>query len=203
VTPNGDAIPERRTASLLTDPDTAESRDRTGDVEGERTAAGGAGTTLDRSGGAGQARETVELKPVEPPPLPRPEALVISDAERASEREARNQVSLDRRWTITPCGGIRKGRRLPEACSAHHLHVAVFSDFAEGGDKAVVRSLREKGLLRDGHVLTADMFVDGQAEADVEEVLGRRLYVESVNKTYALPVTRRLKAKKPTAAPNG
>jgi energy-coupling factor transporter ATP-binding protein EcfA2 len=117
-----------------------------------------------------------------------------------SELEARNRVSLNRRWTITPCGGIRKIGSFLSLFGAHHLHVAAFLDFAEG-DKTEVRSLREKGLLRDGHVLTADMFVGGQAEADVEDLLGRRLYVDLVNKTYRLQKGQQLPAERPSDAP--
>lgn len=35
-------------------------------------------------------------------------------------------------------------------------------------------------------MLTADMFVDGQDEADIEDILGRRLYIEVVNRAYGL-----------------
>jgi energy-coupling factor transporter ATP-binding protein EcfA2 len=117
-----------------------------------------------------------------------------------SELESRGKVGLDRRWTITPCGGIRKVGSFLALFGAHHLHVAVFTDFAHG-DKAEVRSLREAGLLRDGHVVTADMFADGQAEADVEDMLGRKFYCSLVNNAYSLPVSQRLKSTRPKDAP--
>lgn len=117
----------------------------------------------------------------------------------STELASRGRVALDRRWTVTPCGGIRKVGSFLRLFGAHHLHVAVLTDFTEG-DKGEVRTLREKGLLRDGHVLTADAFA-GQSEADIEDMLGRRLYVDLVNKAYDLPTGSRLKATRPKNAP--
>lgn len=117
----------------------------------------------------------------------------------STELAARGRTFLDRRWTITPCGGIRKVGSFLSLFGAHHLHVAVLTDFADG-EKSEVRSLRQRGLLRDGHVLTADMFVD-QSEADVEDLLGRPLYVDIVNKLYKLSGPKRMKATRPKDAP--
>lgn len=118
----------------------------------------------------------------------------------ASEQlRSRGRTSLDRRWTITPCGGIRKVGSFLSLFGAHHLHVAVFADYASG-EKAEIRSLRERGLLRDGHVLTADAYAE-QEEADTEDLLGRRLYIDLVAKTYGLASKHRLKATKPADAP--
>ncbi len=110
----------------------------------------------------------------------------------ASERlRQRGRIALDRRWTITPCGGIRKIGSFLSLFGAHHLHVAVLTDYAHG-NKAAVRSLRESRLLRSGHVLTADMFVEAD-EADLEDLLGRSLYFDLVNKTYGLTGKHALK----------
>ncbi|HXQ43090.1 MAG TPA: AAA family ATPase, partial [Acidimicrobiales bacterium] len=87
----------------------------------------------------------------------------------STELQEKGRTSLDRRWTITPCGGIKKVGSFLSLFGGHGLHVAVLTDYAQG-DKATVRSLREDGLLREGHVLTADMFVDGQDEADIEDM---------------------------------
>ncbi len=118
----------------------------------------------------------------------------------SEESRSRGGTPLDRRWTITPCGGIRKVGSFLSLFGAHHLHVAVFTDYAQG-EKAEIRSLRERGLLRDGHVLTADTYLDGQAEADVEDMLGRSFYVDLVNKTYGLAAKYQLPDAKPPDAP--
>lgn len=115
------------------------------------------------------------------------------------ELQARARMTLDRRWTITPCGGIRRIGSFMALFGAHLLHVAVFSDFARG-DKGEVRSLRESDLLRDGHVLTADMFVE-QAEADIEDLLGRSFYRELVHSAYSLPTNRQIPVARSDSAP--
>jgi len=55
--------------------------------------------------------------------------------------------------------------------------------------------------LLDRHVLTADVYA-GQAEADIEDVIGRNAFVDLVNRGYALPPQQKLPAAKPTGAPN-
>jgi predicted ATPase len=107
----------------------------------------------------------------------------------SEELSARGRIALDRRWTITPCGGIRKVASFLNLFGANQSHVAVFTDHAPG-EKATVRSLREAGLLQDGLVLTADMFVLAQDEADTEDLVGRGLYSQVVNKAFALPAAQ-------------
>jgi hypothetical protein len=54
-----------------------------------------------------------------------------------------------------------------------------------------VDDLRRSKLLRDGHVLTADMYAD-QEEADTEDLIGRAAYTALVNQAYSLTSTKRL-----------
>jgi len=98
---------------------------------------------------------------------------------------SRGRTGLDQRWTVTPCGGIAKVHSFMALFGGSKLHVAVLTDFGQG-DKAKVRELRESDLLRSGHVFTADMFVDGTTEADVEDILGRPFYAGLVNAAYGL-----------------
>ncbi len=82
-----------------------------------------------------------------------------------------------------------------------NLHVAVLSDFG-AGDKKKVRELRESNLLRAGHVFSAEMFAAGSpTEADVEDILGRKLYTSLVAATYDLKSTEKLPVKAPEGAP--
>jgi predicted ATPase len=118
----------------------------------------------------------------------------------SGELRSRGRSGLDPRWVVTPCGGIRKVGSFLSLFGAHHLHVAVLTDFAPG-EKVTVRSLREDRMLREGHVLTADMFVDGQDEADTEDVLGRGLYKSVVNAAFSLPLAQRLSRISPPDAP--
>jgi hypothetical protein len=109
----------------------------------------------------------------------------------SEELRNRGRTGLDPRWVVTPCGGIRKVGSFLSLFGAHQLHVAILTNLAAGG-RATVRSIREKRMLRDGHVLTADMFLDGQHEADIEDLLGRGLYKALVSAAFALPPGQRL-----------
>jgi energy-coupling factor transporter ATP-binding protein EcfA2 len=118
----------------------------------------------------------------------------------SSELQRRKRVFLDKRWTITPCGGITKVSGFMSLFGGSRLHVAVLTDYAQG-DKKKVKDLRESKLLRDGYVLTADMFVGGATEADVEDIIGREMYVALVNATYDLKGKKALSAIRPDVAP--
>ena len=112
---------------------------------------------------------------------------------------ARTRTGLDPRWTITPVGGIDKVGSFNALFAANALHVAVLTDFHEG-DKGKVERLRESGLLEAGHVFSVDEFT-GQDEADIEDLLGRKLYTDLVNQCYELDESVRLPDSRPDDAP--
>jgi hypothetical protein len=111
----------------------------------------------------------------------------------SEELRGRKRGHLDPRWTICPSGGIDKVSAFMSLFGGNRLHIAVLTDFASG-QKKKVEDLRRSELLQSGHVLTADTYA-GQAEADIEDVLGTALYVELVNACYGL------KGKQAVAAP--
>lgn len=111
----------------------------------------------------------------------------------------RRRAALDRRWVITPAGSIDKIGSFIALFGGNKLHVAVLTDLAQG-DKNKVQRLREHDLLKAGHVFTADAYA-GQAEADVEDLLGRPLYVALVNTCYGLSKTRAVPSNRPATAP--
>jgi len=101
-----------------------------------------------------------------------------------SERLRENgRTGLDPTWTIVPVGGIGKILPFVSLFDANLLNVAVFVDFAHG-QKGKVREI-EKALFQDGHTFIAPDYVDGD-EADTEDLLGRSLYFELVNRCYGL-----------------
>jgi predicted ATPase len=104
---------------------------------------------------------------------------------------ALDRTALDRRWTISPAGGIGKVAAFVALFGGNRLHVAVLTDFAHG-QKGAVERLRASGLLRDGHVLTANAYAD-KGEADIEDLLGDEAYVDLVNQCYGLSEVHRLK----------
>ncbi len=111
------------------------------------------------------------------------------------------RTNLDPRWTVTPCGGIGKIPSFLALFGGNNLHVAVLTDYGQG-DKRKVREVRESDLLREGHVFSADQYAeaDNGNEADVEDVLGRGLYVELVAATYGLSGKQRLPKTRPVGA---
>ncbi|MBI3245017.1 MAG: AAA family ATPase [Deltaproteobacteria bacterium] len=109
------------------------------------------------------------------------------------------RTSLDPRWTITPCGGIDKVPAFLSLFAGNKLHIAVVTDFAVG-QKQKLRNIKESKLLRDGHVLTMDMYA-GQAEADVEDLLGRMMYLDIVREAYEQDRKAWLPSKRPATAP--
>jgi energy-coupling factor transporter ATP-binding protein EcfA2 len=109
------------------------------------------------------------------------------------------RVTLDDRWVIAPCGGVDKVPSFLALFAGNRLHIAVLADFASGR-KRRVRDLRETKLLQEGHVLTMDTYAK-QEEADMEDVIGREVYVELVARTYDLPGTKKLPMNKPSDAP--
>ena len=76
--------------------------------------------------------------------------------------------TLDKRWTITPCGSITKIGAFLNLFAGNHLHCAVICDYGDGG-KREVRSLNETAVLSAAEVLTADQFAD-KPQADLEDV---------------------------------
>lgn len=117
----------------------------------------------------------------------------------SGELERSGRVGLDKRWVITPCGGIDKVCSFLALFRGNQLNVAVLTDFHEG-DKKKVRGLKESNLLKQGHVFTAEMFVS-QSEADIEDVVGRELYVDLVNRCYRLDEPLRLPVERRAEAP--
>ena len=112
---------------------------------------------------------------------------------------SQGKESLDKRWTVCPAGGVSKIGSFLALFGGNKLHVAVFTDY-HYGVKRKVRELRESDLLKDSHVFSAEMYVDGD-EADTEDLLGRSNYVHLVNECYSLAGSNRVPAKKPADAP--
>jgi hypothetical protein len=102
----------------------------------------------------------------------------------SDELKARGRIHLDPRWVICPTGGIEKVSAFMILFGGNRLHVAVLVDFAKGQKKRV-DELRRTKLLRDGHVLSADMYA-GQDEADTEDLIGRAAYMALINHSYGL-----------------
>jgi energy-coupling factor transporter ATP-binding protein EcfA2 len=117
----------------------------------------------------------------------------------SSELKRLDREGLDTKWTITPAGGIDKIPSFIALFGGANLHIATLTDFHQG-DKGKVERLRQSELLRNGHVLSADTFAE-QAEADTEDLLGRALYIELINRTYELTPTELMPSEKAGSTP--
>ncbi len=116
----------------------------------------------------------------------------------SSELQKRKRIGLDPRWTVTPCEGLTKVSSFMSLFGGNRLHVAVFTDYAHG-EKRKVREMRESALLREGHVFTPDMYLD-QEEADIEDMIGRPMYLEIVRRAYNLTAKQALPKSKQAAS---
>lgn len=117
----------------------------------------------------------------------------------SKELRSRRRTGLDPRWTITPCGGITKVASFVALFGGRPLlHVGVLTDYGPG-DKANVKRLRDAQLLQESNILTAAMFVQDSDEADIEDMVGRDLYVALVNGAYQLAGRKAV----PEACPEG
>jgi predicted ATP-dependent endonuclease of OLD family len=106
--------------------------------------------------------------------------------------KALGRVHLDSRWTVCPSGGVDKIQAFSALFGGNKLHIAALLDYANG-QKGTVEKLRKSQLLRDGHIFLAPDFC-GQTEADIEDILGDQLYLNVVNKAYAVPEDKLLKS---------
>jgi predicted ATP-dependent endonuclease of OLD family len=118
----------------------------------------------------------------------------VSQELRKAKRE-----SLDPRWVIAPAGGIDKVSSFVSLFGGNKLHIAVLTDLANG-DKGKIQRLKENALLKTNHIFTA-ADITGQAEADLEDILGRDLYIKLVNECYKLKGKNALSVTKSTSTP--
>jgi predicted ATPase len=104
---------------------------------------------------------------------------------------------LDYRWTICIIGGVDRIAPFYSLFKANGLHIAAVVDYASGQKQKVATARKAIG---DKHVLTLDQYT-GQAEADIEDVLGRDFYIDVVNRAYNLGGPDRLKVPTQEEAP--
>ena len=104
--------------------------------------------------------------------------------------EARGRTKLDPRWTMCPAGGIDRIMPFVSLFAGKDLHIAVLTDLAHGG-KGKVNRIRKSNILKAGHFYTVADFIDAP-EADIEDIFDSEIYVEIVNRSYALPASHRV-----------
>ncbi len=102
----------------------------------------------------------------------------------SDELGKRGRTTLNPRWTICPVGGVQKVSAFVSLFGGNKLNIAALLDYAKG-DKRNIEDLRKSDLLKNGRVLTFEHYA-GQSEADVEDIIGAKNYVELVNRAYGV-----------------
>ncbi|MEJ7783300.1 MAG: AAA family ATPase [Solirubrobacteraceae bacterium] len=92
--------------------------------------------------------------------------------------EAAGGKGLDRRWTITPVGGVDKMDTFVRLFSANQLNTCVLLDVS-GNKKARVEKLVSSGDLSAEQVVRLSDFVRGD-QADIEDLFDPTFYVQMV-----------------------
>jgi len=100
----------------------------------------------------------------------------------SQQLNAANRVGLDFRWALSIVRGVDRIPGFVALFRGNQLHVAAVVDVQQGD-----RPRREKAekALQANHLLTLDTFTS-MPEADIEDMLGRDLYVHIVNAAYNL-----------------
>lgn len=98
--------------------------------------------------------------------------------------------SLDLRWAVCPAEGAAKVSSFVTLFKGRGLRIAALMDYHDG-QKGLVDSLENSSLLEKKHLFRTSDYVS-QSEADIEDFVGRELYIELVNRAMSLPDEHRL-----------
>lgn len=115
---------------------------------------------------------------------------------RQLEREGK--IGLDIRWAVCPAEGAPKITSFVTLFAGRGLKIAVFADYHDG-QKRMLESLEESGLLEKDRLLKTSNYVGH--DADIEDVVGRPMYIELVNGCLSLSPPHRLPPEEPDDAP--
>jgi len=96
------------------------------------------------------------------------------------------RTALDDSWVVTPCGGIDRVAAFLTLFSGSQPNVAVVTGYASRQEGSI-SYLRDSDLLKRGQVLTLDRYAgEEDVDADIEDIIGRRTYVELTKHAYNL-----------------
>ena len=112
--------------------------------------------------------------------------------------ERRGREALDVRWAVCPAEGAPKITSFVTLFRGRGLRIAVLADYHEG-QKSSMDKLKNSGLLEPGHLLLTSQF-SGQDESDIEDLVGREMYIQLVNGAMELQGKHCLPPEKPSEA---
>lgn len=111
--------------------------------------------------------------------------------------EKLGKPGLDYRWSMCRVGGIDRIPGFISLFKGNGLHIAAVVD-VKGNDKQKIENARN--ALDENHLLTLDKYA-AQAEADIEDVLGREFFIALVTRALNLHPSNQFPATKPAADP--
>jgi predicted ATP-dependent endonuclease of OLD family len=106
--------------------------------------------------------------------------IYLSLLSRAVER--RKGSGIDRRWAVTPVGGVRKMAAFVSLFGANQLNTCLLIDVSSS-EKQVVTNLVSGGGLDEKNVVQMSEFVDAK-DADIEDLFDPEFYLELVKGAY-------------------
>jgi predicted ATP-dependent endonuclease of OLD family len=106
------------------------------------------------------------------------------------------RISLNSKWVLAPTGGIDKIASFVTLFNSQKLNISVITDYHRG-DKRKVESLHERRILEAGHIFSLNNILKTD-EADMEDMLGKKLYIELINSAYNLPEDKKIHEPKKT-----
>jgi len=98
--------------------------------------------------------------------------------------EEAGRPALDPRWVIVPVGGASKIETFVRLYGANQLHTAVLLDGSTRFD-AQRDQLLATSQLEERQIINVASVLDGQAEADIEDLMPPALYVELVKAAFS------------------
>ena len=101
----------------------------------------------------------------------------------SEQLKAAGREGLDDRWAIVPGGGITKLPAFLTLFGANDLTVAVLVDSSQSNNATIVE-LKKAGKLYAGGLVEIGQAL-GRTEADVEDLLDPKVYLDLVNTAYA------------------
>lgn len=119
----------------------------------------------------------------------------------SSALKRKKKEILDPRWTICPAGGIDKIQSFVSLFAGANLQIAALTDF-QLSDRKKVDALRKSKIIADNRLLNFATLL-GLAEADIEDIFDRGLYVQIVNSAFELAGADELTVAKLDAAATG
>lgn len=96
----------------------------------------------------------------------------------------RGRESLDLRWAVCPAEGASKISSFVTLFAGRGLNIAVFTDYHQG-QKRMIDNLEESELIKEDHILRTSDFIS-EEDSDIEDIVGRSLYIELVNQALQL-----------------